>query len=49
MRATRSGKIIGYALQKEDFKKNKQKEILVFVNLGYYLAPGDIAKLNLLK
>lgn len=41
MKATRSGKIIGYALQEESFKVKDAAEILVFVNSGYYLSSLD--------
>jgi hypothetical protein len=46
MKAAQSGKIIGYAMQGAEFKGKETKEILVFVNLGYYLSGEAIKKLN---
>jgi len=43
MKATKAGKIIGYALQSENFRDKSTKEILVYVNLDYYL-PQDLIK-----
>jgi len=41
MKATSSGKVIGYALEEEDFKDKEISEILVFVNVGYYVNPKE--------
>ncbi|UCB57176.1 MAG: hypothetical protein JSV30_00880 [Candidatus Omnitrophota bacterium] len=50
MKATRSGKIIGYAMENEDFSDAGEiKEILVFVNIGYYMANDDFRKLTQLE
>ncbi|MFA5156417.1 MAG: hypothetical protein WC532_03360, partial [Candidatus Omnitrophota bacterium] len=50
MKAAKSGKIIGYAMEKADFKDTKEiKEILVFVKLGYRLCPEDSIKLAKLE
>ncbi|UCD54667.1 MAG: hypothetical protein JSV93_03860 [Candidatus Omnitrophota bacterium] len=46
MKATRTGKIIGYAMEEIDFKESRQDEILVFVNTGYYVSGEDCAKLD---
>ncbi len=47
MKATKSGKIIGYAMEQADFKGAKEiKEILVFVNLGYYIQPEEYSSLR---
>ena len=47
MKAARTGKIIGYAMQNEDLADGEEvKEILVFVNVGYYVSGEDYAKLN---
>jgi hypothetical protein len=37
MKATRVGKIIGYAMQNEEFLDKDTKEVLVFINVGYYV------------
>lgn len=44
MRATRPGKIIGYAMEETDFSKEDIKEMLVFVNLTYYIPKGFFNK-----
>jgi ABC-type uncharacterized transport system fused permease/ATPase subunit len=49
MKATEAGKIIGYAMQAEEFKDANTAEILVFVNLGYYLPKGTTEKLERLE
>ena len=41
MKATDSGKIIGYAMESCDFKDNNVEEVLVFVNAGYYVSGED--------
>ncbi|MFH1655680.1 MAG: hypothetical protein ABH954_03625 [Candidatus Omnitrophota bacterium] len=46
MKATKVGKIIGYALEKEDFQDSETAEILVFINLGYYLPEEAIEKIS---
>ncbi|MFH1645411.1 MAG: hypothetical protein ABIB11_03230 [Candidatus Omnitrophota bacterium] len=52
MKADVSGRIIGYAMENEDFTKFEKdekdgvKEILIFVNLGYYVTDGDFGKLR---
>ncbi|MCK4810227.1 MAG: hypothetical protein KAS99_04745 [Candidatus Omnitrophica bacterium] len=46
MRAGKSGKIIGYAMEECDFKDKKTDEILVFVNVGYYVSESDFEKLK---
>jgi len=46
MKATKAGKIIGYALQSENFRDKSTKEILVFVKVGYYFPQDFIQKLS---
>ena len=46
MKAARTAKIIGYAMQNEAFKDRARiKEILVFVNVGYYVSDEDYRKI----
>ncbi len=44
MKATKSGRIIGFALEGEDFKEKEVSEILVFVNVGDYINPEEYVK-----
>ncbi|MBU0571450.1 MAG: hypothetical protein KKC50_05355 [Candidatus Omnitrophica bacterium] len=46
MKAAKSCKIIGYAMQNEDFEDEEIKEVLVFVNTGYYVSSNDFKKLG---
>ncbi len=46
MKASKSGKIIGYAMKECDFKDKETDEILVFVNVGYYVSESDFEKLK---
>ena len=41
MKATRSGKVLGYAMQDYDFPTGGVEEILVFVNIGYYVDEAE--------
>ncbi|MFC1704204.1 hypothetical protein ACFL1E_05440 [Candidatus Omnitrophota bacterium] len=43
MKATKPGKIVGYAMEQEGFQDTDTGEILVFVNTGYYV-PETIAE-----
>ena len=45
MRAVRAGKILGYALEEEDFSKGKLKEVLVFIKLGEWVPREEYAQL----
>ena len=45
MKAVDAGKIIGYAMEGEDFKDEELKEILVFVNVCYYVPPKKFREL----
>jgi len=49
MKASRTCKIIGYAMQEEDFKDGKEKEVLVFVNVGHYIPKQEFAEIAVLK
>ncbi|MFA5157561.1 MAG: hypothetical protein WC532_09315 [Candidatus Omnitrophota bacterium] len=47
MKAAKSGKILGYAMEKAEFKDPKEiKEILVFVKLDDYICPDDLENLR---
>ncbi|MFA5157562.1 MAG: hypothetical protein WC532_09320, partial [Candidatus Omnitrophota bacterium] len=47
MKAAKSGKILGYAMEKAEFKDPKEiKEIVVFVSVGNYFSPEDLGRLN---
>ena len=45
-KATKSGKIVGYAMETPDFSESNQDEILVFVNVGYYVAVSEYSRLS---
>lgn len=49
MKATKMGKIIGYAMEAENFTKSNTSEILVFVNVGYYLPEDQADRLDRLE
>ncbi|MFH1504815.1 MAG: hypothetical protein ABIH08_05480, partial [Candidatus Omnitrophota bacterium] len=47
MKANKTAKIVGYAMEAETFEENKDiSEILVFVNAGYYVCGEDYQKLS---
>ncbi|UCD15416.1 MAG: hypothetical protein JSV34_06800, partial [Candidatus Omnitrophota bacterium] len=47
MKCLKTGKIIGYAMENEDFSDGEEiREILIFINAGYYISKSDYAKLS---
>ncbi|TRZ78488.1 hypothetical protein D4R87_00680, partial [bacterium] len=39
-------KIVGYAMEAESFENKNTSEILVFVNVGYYVSGEDFQKID---
>ncbi len=46
MKAAKAGKIVGYAMEKADFRDKSTSEILVFVNSGYYMPKNTYEELK---
>jgi hypothetical protein len=46
MKAVHSGKVIGYAMENEDFREADTKEMLVFLSTGYYVDSNKIKQLK---
>ncbi|MFH1228281.1 MAG: hypothetical protein V1701_10320, partial [Planctomycetota bacterium] len=46
MKALKAGKIIGYAMEAEHFESGSEQEILVFVNVGYYMPEASFKEMN---